>query len=66
MIKTWIGDIKSGNFSWGIKQILIPMSITATWIGSKIVSGIGSIINIFKKKHKKTVEPAEEVVNIFA
>lgn len=66
MIKTWIGDIKSGDFSWGIKQILIPMSITATWIGSKIVSGIGSIINIFKKKNKKVEEPAEEVVNIFA
>lgn len=66
MIKTWIGDIKSGDFSWGIKQILIPMSITATWIGSKVVSGIKSIFSIFKKKHKKTEELAEEVVNLFA
>ena len=66
MIKTWIGDIKSGDFSWGIKQILIPMSITATWIGSKVVSGIKSIFSVFKKKHKKTEESTEEVVNLFA
>lgn len=66
MIKTWIVDIKSGDFSWGIKQILIPMGITVTWIGSKIASGISKLIGFFSKKNKKVEEPVEEVVNVFA